>query len=310
MINFRYHLVSLIAVLIALSLGVILGAGPLQARVTQAVSTQPDGAAVQASSAQLQASQREVSMQNAALDDLAGRALSGLLTDVPVALVALPGASADDVAGVRADLTSAGANVVGEVALSPNWDSPGMAQYRETLSTPVVSHLTQVPPADATFDAILGYAIVQILTQSGPEQSLLGEILTDQTTPIMQITEDPQGSAQAIVAIGARPGAGALSTDQSQSGGVAGSPAARAGLARAIGEAPRSGVVLGDASGADSVVSQIRAQGVAVTTIDTVGSRLGALSVSLALPSAGPQARAFGTGAGASGALPPVAGIG
>ena len=33
MINFRYHVVSIIGIFIALAVGVVLGAGPLQSRI-------------------------------------------------------------------------------------------------------------------------------------------------------------------------------------------------------------------------------------------------------------------------------------
>lgn len=40
MIDFRYHLVSLIAVFMALAVGVVLGAGPLQGTLGSALSDQ------------------------------------------------------------------------------------------------------------------------------------------------------------------------------------------------------------------------------------------------------------------------------
>ena len=38
MVNFRYHIVSLIAVFVALCLGVVLGAGPLQSRISSGLT--------------------------------------------------------------------------------------------------------------------------------------------------------------------------------------------------------------------------------------------------------------------------------
>ena len=39
MVNFRYHIVSLIAVFVALCLGVVLGAGPLQSRISSGLAS-------------------------------------------------------------------------------------------------------------------------------------------------------------------------------------------------------------------------------------------------------------------------------
>ena len=38
MINFRYHVVSIIGIFIALAVGVVLGAGPLQSRIHAGVN--------------------------------------------------------------------------------------------------------------------------------------------------------------------------------------------------------------------------------------------------------------------------------
>ena len=45
MINFRYHVVSIIGIFIALAVGVVLGAGPLQSRIQAGVSTSSSTAA-------------------------------------------------------------------------------------------------------------------------------------------------------------------------------------------------------------------------------------------------------------------------
>ena len=39
MIDFRYHLVSLVAVFLALSVGIVLGAGPLKGKIDSGVSS-------------------------------------------------------------------------------------------------------------------------------------------------------------------------------------------------------------------------------------------------------------------------------
>ena len=39
MVNFRYHIVSLTAVFVALCLGVVLGAGPLQSRISSGLAS-------------------------------------------------------------------------------------------------------------------------------------------------------------------------------------------------------------------------------------------------------------------------------
>lgn len=317
MVNFRYHLVSLIAVFAALAIGVVLGAGPLQARLGDALSSSDSGTTAQDQTAQLKSAQQDLAAQDQLVDDLAGRALPGTLDGVATVTVALPGADPADVKSVGEDLTEAGAELVGAVSLTSNWDSQAMAQYRETLATPVASHLTNEAPTDATADGVIGYALVEVLTSTGSEQDLLSDILTDAGTPILKVDQDPQGRAQAIVVVGARADAdtGTDSQDGTKDGtgqsGTDGVPsvAAWAGLARAVGGAPTGGVLLGDASAADSMLSQVRTQGVPVTTVDPVGTAMGSLSAVLSLRDAGAEARSFGVGEGATAVLPPIPGL-
>ncbi len=308
MVNFRYHVVSLIAIFLALSVGVVLGAGPLQSRLSDVFSSS-DQSSTTDLSGQLQAARSEADSQGKAFTELAGRVLPGTLDGISVATVALPGATADDVTSVDQDLKTAGATVVGAVTLSDNWDSTGMATYRESLASPVASHLEGTAPTDATGDAIIGFAIVRVLTATGAEPELLKGILTSQSTPILTFDQDPNGAAQAIVVVGPRADAAAVSPS-SDATATSTSSSAWAGLGQAIATAPKSGVILGDASGSNSVVSQIRSQEVAVTTVDPVGSELGSFSAVLALSSAGQEARAFGVGNAATAVLPPIKGVG
>ncbi len=310
MINFRYHLVSLISVFLALAIGVILGAGPLQARLGDAWASDDQTAAVDVSG-QLAAAQAQTRAQDSALAELGERVLPGTLTGVAVAMVTLPGTADEDVAAVSKELTTAGATVAGRVSLTDNWQSPSTAQYRDTLAGPLSTHLATPAPDDATSDAVIGFALVEILTSSGSEQSLVSDMLTDPTVPLISLDQDPAGAAQAIVVVG--PPSSAAASGTAQSGDqTAQATSAWIGLARAVAGAPAGAVVVGDGADASGLVAQIRSQQVTVTTVDSVGTQLGALGAALALPgSAGAgQARSFGVGDGASSVLPPIPGVG
>jgi len=305
MVNFRYHLVSLIAVFAALAIGVVLGAGPLQARLGEALSSSDSGGGTQDQTEQLASAKRDLSAQDDMVQTVADRVLPSTLEGVATVTVALPGADPADVKSVGEDLATAGADLVGAVSLTGNWQSQDMAQYRDTLATPIASHLSSPAPGDAASDAIIGYALVEVLTSTGSEQDLLSDMLTDATTPILSIDQDPQGKARAIVVVGPRDAGTSTEGESTQSGTTSPSASAWAGLARAVASAPEGGVVLGDASQPDSMLSQVRTQGVSVTTVDPVGTRMGSLSAVLALRDAGSEQRAFGVGEGADEVLPP-----
>lgn len=298
MLNFRYHLVSLIAVFAALAVGVVLGAGPLQTRISSSLAKSEASTGVDANA--LAEAQRAASADAAGLRSIAEARLSGSLSGLKIATLALPGASKDDVDSVTEGLKAAGAEVVGAVSLTSNWESSGMAKYRETLSTPLATHLASLP-SNASSDAVIAFGVVATLASTGSETDLVREILTDESTPILALDSDPKGAAQAIVAVGARDSA--RSTDAAQSTGGA-SPEAWSGLARAVAGAPKSGVLVGDAHDATSMIASLRASGAQVTTIDSPGTALSVVSAVAALRDAAAQARSFGVGQGAEKVMP------
>ncbi len=115
----------------------------------------------------------------------------------------------------------------------------------------------------------------------------------------MTIDEDPAGKATTLVAVGARAQA-ATSTQAA----VAASSDAWIGLGLAVGST--SGVVVGDASSRDAMISQIRTSGTAVTTVDSVGTTLASVDTALALSTASNGARAYGVGNGAQSVIPSI----
>ena len=287
MINFRYHVVSIIGIFIALAVGVVLGAGPLQSRIQAGVSS---SASTSTADPLLNA---RADAEAAGLKALASSTLTGSLSSAKVALVVLPGASDDDVTAIRSTLTDAGASVVGRVTLTDNWQSTSMSQYRTTLATTLASHLESGAAKTASADGVVGYSILQVLTSTGAETDLLRQILTDKSTPLMTIDEDPAGKATTLVAVGARAQAA-----------IAASSDAWIGLGMAVGST--SGVVVGDASSRDAMISQIRTSGTAVTTVDSVGTTLASVDTALALSTASNGARAYGVGNGAQSVIPSI----
>lgn len=203
MINFRYHVVSIIGIFIALAVGVVLGAGPLQSRIQAGVSS----TATASTADPLLSAQADA--EAAGLKALASSTLTGSLSSAKVALVVLPGASDDDVTAIRSTLTDAGASVIGRVTLTDNWQSTSMSQYRTTLSTTLASHLASGAAKTASADGVVGYSIVQVLTTTGAETDLLRQILTDESTPIMTVDrmrmEAPRRSSRSARARRPRP---------------------------------------------------------------------------------------------------------
>lgn len=286
MMNFRYHLVSLIAVFTALAIGVILGAGPLQSRIASVVSQASPSVAGQVS----EQSSAMLNAESAGVRAIGKQLSSGTLQDIKVGIVALPDATAADIDGVKAAVTAAGGHITAQVTLDKNWDLVEMSTFRETLSSALSSNLTNPLPADSTADHVIGQAIVEAMTTSGAKRDLLVEILGDESTPMMKI-DSFEAEAQGIIAIGPRattPGAGAQRASSTW-----------IGLGQAMNSLPTGGVILGDATYDDSPLVQVRAANIPLVSVDSVGTASAEVFAVFALKSAKSDQSAFGSQKGA-----------
>jgi Copper transport outer membrane protein, MctB len=130
-IDFRYHLVSIVAVFLALAIGIVLGSTELQGptynflnRTTAKLQAQLDQTTSQRNAAQQQATQDELyaqAVQPAVLHDL--------LTGQRLLIVTEPGAQPSVVNGISTAAIVAGATVTGQINLAPKFfDISGKTQ--------------------------------------------------------------------------------------------------------------------------------------------------------------------------------------
>lgn len=125
MIDFRYHLVSLVAVFLALAVGIVLGAGPLAQPIGDTLTGQVDKLREDrnALSNQLTETKAKLATSDKVGEQFAGRIFNNVLSGVQVALVVLPGADGEDVKNVSAKLGQAGGAVSAQVNLRPEFFS-------------------------------------------------------------------------------------------------------------------------------------------------------------------------------------------
>lgn len=130
MIDFRYHLVSIVAVFLALAIGIVLGSTELQGPVYNALSS----AASRTSSVlqdkltnesnELSAAQQSVTADEAWLQANEAGVLHGLLTGQKLLIVTEPGAQPSVISGLTTAAADAGATVTGQIDLSSNFFNP------------------------------------------------------------------------------------------------------------------------------------------------------------------------------------------
>jgi hypothetical protein len=140
-IDFRYHLVSIVSIFLALAVGIVLGAGPLKGDIGTRLTEQMT--ALRAEKTQLRTDLDTVRRDAAARDTfsaaMAPAVMRGRLAGKTVALVVAPGVDADLVKSVTASLAAAGARVGSTVTLTDSWADPSKATMRNTVASPFAS---------------------------------------------------------------------------------------------------------------------------------------------------------------------------
>jgi hypothetical protein len=122
-IDFRYHLVSIIAIFLALAVGLVVGATTLPG-ATETALTKAEHALTQRNSTLLTqnaALRNELNADQAYDQAIAPRVLPGLLTGRKVVLVVPPNTDPGMVSGVTTALEQAGATVTGQLTLQSSF---------------------------------------------------------------------------------------------------------------------------------------------------------------------------------------------
>lgn len=124
MINFRFHVVSLIAIFLALALGVVIGAGVIDRGVVDALNTRLDK--VEDRSNRLQDENDLLTQRNeqteSMIGDLQPFAVSGRLLGDDIGVVAVRGVDGDRVSAVVTAAQQADATATGTLWLEDKWN--------------------------------------------------------------------------------------------------------------------------------------------------------------------------------------------
>ena len=167
MIDFRYHLVSIASVFLALAVGIVLGAGPLKGTIgdtlTSEVTRLRDDA--NALRADLSAAEGQLAARDDAIEELRPLVVQELLTGASVSLLVLPGASDSSVEAAATSLADADAEIPSTVRLESSWvsvDPPDEADRTAAASDLRQQFATEVPvgaSSDEVIAVALGWAL-------------------------------------------------------------------------------------------------------------------------------------------------------
>ncbi|WKN46716.1 copper transporter [Nocardioides sp. Arc9.136] len=295
MITYRHHVVSLVAVFLALAVGVVLGGGPLSELGRDDDQQAPARTVTQ--QARLAAGYGDTFAESAA-----ERLYDGGLADRPVALLAMPGADDTTVAGLTEQVELAGGSVTGRYDVQPALVAASEKALVDTLGSQLAADLgTGVVDAEASTYARMGQLVGVALATTGDE----GSPATDEAETVRQslaaaeLVVSPEGEVSRAPVVLAVLG---------DTAATEGELAVLDGLLGGIAETSAGVVTVGDTDSARTggVLAALRREPVAdvVTTVDGVESALGQVTAVLAvLRRLSGEGGAFGA-SGADGAVP------
>jgi hypothetical protein len=175
-IDFRYHLVSIVAVFLALAIGIVLGSTELQgptynflSHTTAKLQNQLDQASSQRDAAQQQVSEDELYAQA-----VEPAVLRDLLTGQRLLIVTEPGAQSSVVSGIMTAASDAGAKVTGQINLASKFfDTSGTTQDSLNTTTQAVAQTANITlNTSATYQQQAAQLIAsEILTTSAGSTS-------------------------------------------------------------------------------------------------------------------------------------------
>lgn len=127
MVNFRFHIVSLVAIFLALALGVVIGAGVIDRGIVDTLDNRINTIEAKADRIQLENDvlNAAITRDNATIEALQPYVLVGRLTGDQVAFVAVRGIDEDRVTASITAARQAGATVTGVLWIESKWGSSG-----------------------------------------------------------------------------------------------------------------------------------------------------------------------------------------
>ncbi|MEO3813634.1 copper transporter [Sphaerisporangium sp. B11E5] len=309
MIDFRYHLVSIVAIFLALALGIVLGSTVLYAPLVK--FTEDTAARLRANNAKLQAENALALTRGAAGDAFVAarmpQLVEGSLAGESVVLVETPGADSRQGEALLEAVTAAGATLSGRVALTDRFlatdQAPALEQLALTAKPP-----TLVFPVDSTpyqkAAAVLASAVVtNDRAVAGKENTVSAGVLESFEDGGL-VTLDGEPAKPATLAIVLAPAAPLEGQDAEAQ------TAALVSLATGLDAAAEGSVVAGavPTSTAAGMIAAVRSSGeasAAVSTVDNIDMAFGRVVVVYALrEQVAGDAGQYGLGSDATAAEP------
>ena len=166
MISFRYHVVSLVAVFLALALGIVVGTTALNGPITKDLRNQVRDASKQrdALAAQVKTLQGQIDDAGQFASTYGSQLVANALADKNVIEIMLPGATNEMQDGVTSQINAAGGKITGRITLTKAYLDPSSSAGIISLATgnsrPVGWTAPETNNADQLGGSLLAYVLL------------------------------------------------------------------------------------------------------------------------------------------------------
>ena len=301
MISFRYHIVSIVAVFLALALGIIVGASGLRGAVLDDLHKQVS--TLRGENSKLRVGNESLQNQADNADKFAAKygaaILANKLAGKRVAIVTTPSADSTIARGIAKDVQLAGGTVTTKLAIEPNFSDPASAENLINFVTKGSVHPPDLTLPD-TDDAPTLASVLLAYELSGKDSNAEGLVtVLAGLAKLNAVAVDGTPKPAQLVVLVTSGTMKAKSPEQN----------AMLTVLTQFSTNTLPSLVAGDGSSAqpNGLVAVVRGDDVArvVSTVDNANTNLGQVSTALALAElAGGSNGQYGTGPGAKALFP------
>lgn len=207
MISFRYHVVSILAVLLSLAAGVALGGGPLSD-----LGRGGDDATERAEARSQELSRRldEEGLTDAFQDEFAqglgAGAVGGSLSGRPVVMITMPGADEEVVSSLSDLVGEAGGSVSGTYAVQPTLVSDSEKSLVDTLGSQLVERpegkdVAASAPTYERMGQLIGRAVASVADAGGAADTTSKDLLSSLKGAELLVREGGSGTRGSLVIV-------------------------------------------------------------------------------------------------------------
>ncbi|MGH3741182.1 MAG: copper transporter [Micromonosporaceae bacterium] len=282
MINFRYHVVSLTAVFLALAVGMVLGTAALNGPVTEDLYNEAQS--LRKSNGQLRdqigSMEDELAGREQYIKEAAPLLLDQKLTETPILLVTSPDADPGAVKAVVQNLELADATITGTVHLTNRFLDPINREDARDLATRLLPPKVDSVPSDADGATASAALLAACLLERKPEVSgadRTSVLAGYEAAQLVDVDEKISEPAQGVIIVTDLPETDTDAVERNQAMFNVVKEFGKAGPA--VLSAPGTG---GDGN-ADAAVRSDASLRKSMSTVDNVNTSLGQLSSVLAL---------------------------